>query len=521
MKGFIPKLLSLIAMSNIMLTGLHTLCMERETSQFREEDNSTYKSIKAKYLNQLPLELRRSLVFSAVKENVDIFRCATLLSMGDSPKTLTCSFDGKTVLIAPSSDAEHRAFLYASETGELLQEFKEHAEAIHVLALSPDESIAFTAACNGKAYFWDVKKGQVLQTLKRPLADVRKAVFCPNSTTLLTISSLGGMVHFWSVETGELLPMELENTVNVRSAVYSPDGSIILTNGEKSCLWNSQTGELLQEIKDHSAFIFSPDGKSLLILAQGAARLLEITTGICLQELKKWPRHLSITAAAFSSDGRTILTGTSDEVVRIWDVKTGMLIQELKGHTKFIYKKGVFSNRLNNCCVYREIASYEPKTYRPWDEETEKLLQRLPVGQALIILVALSPDGMTLLTGDGSRTCLWNTKTGMLLQELKGYTGHIEIIEFSTDSATVIIGNTEEACFWNSKTGTLLEKRKTGPSRIRSVAFSADGNIITSRSEDGIIRTWKRFYWNAEMKELCMKYYPVLMNNVIDQSEGI
>ena len=104
-------------------------------------------------------------------------------------------------------------------------------------------------------------------------------------------------------------------------------------------------------------------------------------------------------------------------------------------------------------------------------------------------------------------------KTGMFLHELKGYTGDIEIVQFSTDGTTIITGNSNKACFWDTKTGVLLEKRKTEPAAILSVAFSADGNTIISRSADGIIRTWKRFHWDTEMKELCMKYYPILISN--------
>ena len=141
---------------------------------------------------------------------------------------------------------------------------------------------------------------------------------------------------------------------------------------------------------------------------------LEVASGICFQELKDWPRyHLQITAAVFSPDGRIILTGSADEIVHIWDVKTGILLQKLEGHTNLI-SKDVFSDELP-CCRFREKISYFLEKYGPWDEDTEKLLQKLSADQARIYLVALNPDGSTILTGDDSRACLWDAQNRNVL----------------------------------------------------------------------------------------------------------
>src|SRR5436309_518441 len=40
----------------------------------------------------------------------------------------------------------------------------------------------------------------------------------------------------------------------------------------------------------------------------------------------------SVDAVAFSADGALLASGGDDEVIRLWDVKTGKLIRKLKGH---------------------------------------------------------------------------------------------------------------------------------------------------------------------------------------------
>ena len=41
----------------------------------------------------------------------------------------------------------------------------------------------------------------------------------------------------------------------------------------------------------------------------------------------------AVTSVAISPDGQTIVSGSDDHTVRIWDKKTGMEIRRLQGHT--------------------------------------------------------------------------------------------------------------------------------------------------------------------------------------------
>lgn len=52
------------------------------------------------------------------------------------------------------------------------------------------------------------------------------------------------------------------------------------------------------------------------------------------QQLQKFIGHTGgVISAAFNPDGRTVLTGSWDDTVRLWDVSTGKQLQVLKGHT--------------------------------------------------------------------------------------------------------------------------------------------------------------------------------------------
>ena len=73
----------------------------------------------------------------------------------------------------------------------------------------------------------------------------------------------------------------------------------------------------------YQAAAFSPDGKTLLTGCEdGAARLWDLKT----RQLRTAPllHQLWIFAVAFSPDGKTVLTGSKDKTARLWDAATGM-----------------------------------------------------------------------------------------------------------------------------------------------------------------------------------------------------
>jgi len=43
-----------------------------------------------------------------------------------------------------------------------------------------------------------------------------------------------------------------------------------------------------------------------------------------------------VNSAAFSSDGATIVSGSSDKTIKLWDSKDGKRIKILEGHTNIV-----------------------------------------------------------------------------------------------------------------------------------------------------------------------------------------
>jgi hypothetical protein len=110
-------------------------------------------------------------------------------------------------------------------------------------------------------------------------------------------------------------------------------------------------------------------------------------------------------SAAFSPDGKRIVTASWDKTVRLWEAETGKPIGEpLRGHADAVYTAAFSPDGK------RIVTASADKTVRLWDAETGK-----PIGEPLtghadsVSSAAFSPDGKLIVTASGDKTVrLWD-----------------------------------------------------------------------------------------------------------------
>lgn len=185
--------------------------------------------------------------------------------------------------------------------------------------------------------------------------------------------------------------------------------------------------------------------------------------------------HTITSEVAFSPDGRLLVTGGSDNMVKLWEVSTGRVLRTLYGAQAPV----VFS------CDGQQLVTGDARgLVTLWDVRTgeRQEMRAIPYERTYpVFAVAISPDGGTLVTGHGDgAVSRWDTAlkmaTGTLgmhgTQRMKE--GHISRETGGEKDLVVAVGNRVS-----------VEGRT-----VQGVAFSPRGHIVASCGDDRTIKLW-------------------------------
>jgi murein L,D-transpeptidase YafK/tricorn protease-like protein len=233
-----------------------------------------------------------------------------------------------------------------------------------------------------------------------------------------------------------------------------------------------------------NAVALSADGRQAVSGGQdNLLRLWDIATGLLLRTFDAQTN--SINAVAFSPDGRQVLTGSDDKLLRLWDVATGENTKTMDGHTGEILAvafapAGQFV-----------LSGGRDKTVRLWDAETSQLLKTFEGHTDEVLSVAVSSDGRFALSGSKDKTVkLWDVETGQLRKNFEGHADEVTAAALSADGKQAISGSKDRTLkLWDVETGQLLKTFEGHSAGVLSVAFSSSGKAL-SGSQDRTLRLW-------------------------------
>jgi len=245
---------------------------------------------------------------------------------------------------------------------------------------------------------------------------------------------------------------------------------------------------------------FSPDGKTLASgSSDGTVRLWDVATR---QQIgTPLTSHTGgVLSVAFSPDGKTLASGSNDDTVQLWDVATRQQIgTPLTGNSDGGSGDGDSGDGVSSVAFSpdgKTLATGSVSTLRLWDVATHQHigtpLSSLFSHNLGVSFVAFSPDGKTLASGGGGPVRLWDVATRQQIwTPLTSHTGIVWAVAFSPDGKTLATsGGDGTVQLWDVAThqhiGTPLTSNSDGDS---SVTFSPDGKTLASGS-GGTVQLW-------------------------------
>ncbi|MDF2532516.1 MAG: hypothetical protein K0Q65_2097 [Clostridia bacterium] len=242
---------------------------------------------------------------------------------------------------------------------------------------------------------------------------------------------------------------------------------------------------LCKEVVTFSNYIeeanYSPDGKKIAVFSEfeKGLKIINVENGEEIARLD--PDWGNFTTAQFSTDGNTIVTGSEDNTVRIWDVESGAQLIVFKGHSAKIQSVSFSPDG-------RKVVSSDGDEVIIWDVQSERQLGLLPVKDETVSYVCFSPDGKRILTDSYKKMVrIWDAESRKEISAFNSNNRFVYAAGFSPDGRMIYIRSDDLVEVWDTITEELKLKLEEDV-HILTTRFSPDSKQFIAGMENGKVK---------------------------------
>jgi WD40 repeat protein/serine/threonine protein kinase len=403
--------------------------------------------------------------------------------------------DGKQIVTA-GGDGSHpnEIKVWDAESGAERFCLRGHTSPIRRIALSSDDRRLVSGDEAGVVRVWDMGTGKELFALKGHTGQVRVVAVSGDGKRFAS-GGVDGSIKVWDGVTGKE-QMSLRGRKMVWQLAISGDGRQVISasTGGDIEIWNLDASleRLTVPMPGGPGAVpavcvaVTPDGKRVASAFGGGKVALTVwdrATG--REKFTRVAGNISgVLRVGISDDGRCVVTGGMDGIVKVWDGDTGAERFTLGGHQQQISAVAVSRDGRRVCSASLD------GTVKVWDAETGKELRTLRGGETGVYSLAVSGDGKWLVSGDGAGIItIWDAETGERKATLQGHKEAILCLAISRDDRWFVSGSPSELKIWDVETGQVKRAMK---GMAVTVAISADGKRIISGGSAGLT------FWDVE-----------------------
>lgn len=368
-------------------------------------------------------------------------------------------------------------------------------------------------------------------------------VQCTSTKLNVVINNSNNEVNYWTIELPENVKKHSTSDkisqqrfeigrpghrFDIRSVDISEDDSLLYTgSNDQVKIWNLKSLNCIRSLEKVGHVLcgkFLPGGKLLVVgLKNGDLRLVNLSTSEIIHTVEN-AHDDSIWAIQLLPDGKGFVTGSSDKMVKFWEIKVDPLEGKLKlDHTKTLeLTENVLSIAISPDAKYVAVGLMD-NTVKVFFLDTLKFYLSLYGHKLPVLSVDISHDSKIIATTSADKNIrIWGLDFGDCHRSIFGHDDSIMAVKFLPDTHNFLTASKDKYVkYWDGDKFEQIQKYAAHTSEVWSLAVSATGEFFVSVGHDQSIRVWKEeedqvFIQEEREKEMDEKFE----NDLLGSLEG-
>lgn len=401
-----------------------------------------------------------------------------------------------------------------------------HKEEVWTVALSNDGRWLYSGSDDTTIRVWDLGRGECTMNLEdfNDDGDISLAL-SKNGRHLVCAPKDEKIMSVWDLMMGERIQVLKGHEGNINAIALNNDGRKLASASADGTvrIWNPQRDICIASLKNVCQGQHETCGVTAVALSGSGHRMaggcadgtvfvweaaqVDARPGANAEtgEASQWQHFgtvvshtASVTSLAMSQDGHTLVSGSDDMTIRVWDLKDG----KLNNIATEVIGCGVACVALNRpaTLIAACFSGRKDKIIEVWElNKDHSITLYVELSQGLIekvTCVKFAQDGKQLISADGKNVRIWDVDLQQCIATLDGHPSQVSGVAPSLDGLRVVSGSVggkydKRVFVWDTETGQCTASLQVNDEPgVTALAMSDTGKHLFSASHDHVIRRW-------------------------------